>query len=48
MTIFTLGVGIVYWLYKIVNMYNSHFKAQRQVEKEIIKLMEKERIGESM
>ncbi|TRO53362.1 hypothetical protein E2P63_02460 [Candidatus Bathyarchaeota archaeon] len=39
-TIVTLGAGIVYWLYKIVNMYNAHFKAHREVEKQIVKLME--------
>jgi hypothetical protein len=47
-TIVTLGVGIVYWLYKIVNMYNAHFKAHREIEKEIVKLMEEKQIGESM
>jgi Trk-type K+ transport system membrane component len=47
-TIVTLGVGIVYWLYKIVNMYNAHFKAQWEIEKEIVKLMEEKRIGKSM
>jgi len=47
-TIVTLGVGIVYWLYKIVNMYNTHFKAHREVEKEIVKLVEEKPIGESM
>jgi hypothetical protein len=47
-TIVTLGVGIVYWLYKIVNMYNAHFKAHRELEKEIVKLMEEKRIGKSM
>jgi hypothetical protein len=47
-TIVTLGVGIVYWLYKIINRYNAHFKAQREIEKEIIKLMEEKRAGESM
>jgi len=47
-TIVTLGVGIVYWLYKIVNMYNAHFKAHREVEKEIVKLMEEKQVGESM
>ena len=46
MTIVTLGVGIVYWLYKIVNLYNAHFKAQREIEKEIVKLMEEKRAGE--
>jgi hypothetical protein len=43
-----LGVGIVYWLYKIINMYNAHFRAQREREKEVIKLMEEKRVGESM
>ena len=45
-TILTLGVGIVYWLYKIVNMYNIHFKAQWKIEKEIVRLMEGEKVGE--
>jgi hypothetical protein len=47
-TIVTLGVGIVYWLYKIINMYNAHFRAQREIEKEVIKLMEEEKAGESV
>jgi hypothetical protein len=46
--IVTLGVGIVYWLYKIVNMYNIHFKVQSEIEKEISRLMENERVGKSM
>ena len=47
-TIVTLGVGIVYWLYKIINMYNVHFKVQREMEKELAKLMEETKVGESM
>ncbi len=39
-TIVTLGVGGVYWLYKIINNYNAHFKAQWRTEKEIAHLME--------
>ncbi len=39
-TIVTLGVGVVYWLYKLVNLYNAHYKADLVVEKEIAKLME--------
>ena len=39
-TIATLGVGLVYWLYKLVNLYNAHYKAHLQVEKEISRLME--------
>ncbi len=42
-TIVTLGVGGVYWLYKVVNLYNAHYKADLQVEKEIGRLMEEER-----
>ncbi len=39
-TVVTLGVGGVYWLYKIVNNYNAHFEAQWKIEKEIARLME--------
>lgn len=45
-TIITLGVGVVYWLYKIVNMYNSHFNAHRELEKKILTLMEEEKRAE--
>ena len=45
-TILTLGVGVIYWLYKVVNLYNAHFKAHLQVEKEIGNLMEEKKIGE--
>ena len=47
-TIVTLGVGIVYWLYKIVNMYNAHFKAHREFERETFRLMEDKAVDESM
>jgi hypothetical protein len=47
-TIVTLGVGVVYWLYKVVNLYNAHFKADLQVEKEIGRLMEEEKVVEHM
>jgi len=47
-TIVTLGLGIVYWLYKIINMYNVHFKAQLEIEKEIAKLMEEKKADELM
>jgi cytochrome b subunit of formate dehydrogenase len=39
-TIFTVGIGIVYWLYKVINLYNAHFRALWAVEKEINALME--------
>jgi hypothetical protein len=35
-----LGIGVVYWLYKVINQYNTHFRAQWAVEKEINALME--------
>ena len=44
LTVVTLGVGGVYWLYKVVNLYNAHFKAQMQVEKEVSRLMEEQKI----
>jgi len=39
-TVATLGFGVVYWLYKIVNVYNNHFKEQRHIEHEMLRLME--------
>ncbi len=39
-TIITLGLGGVYWLYKIVNNYNAHFEAQWKVDQEVVRLME--------
>jgi hypothetical protein len=45
-TIVTLGVGGIYWLYKIINLYNAHFKAQWKVEKEIARLMEEKTVDE--
>ena len=47
-TIVTLGVGGIYWLYKVVNLYNAHFKAHVQVEKEIARLMEEKKTAGSM
>jgi len=44
----TLGVGVIYWLYKVVNLYNAHYKAQMQVEIEIGKLMEERKAVEHM
>jgi len=47
-TIVTLGVGGVYWLYRVINLYNAHFQAQRKVEKEIARLMEEKKVVEHM
>jgi len=47
-TIVTLGVGGVYWLYRVTNLYNAHFKAQWAVEREIARLMEEKEVVEHM
>jgi len=47
-TLVTLGVGIVYWLYKLVNFYNAHYKAHLQVEKEMVRILEEERTVKHM
>ncbi len=46
LTIVTLGVGGVFWLYKVANLYNAHFKAQWKVEEEIARLMEDTKVGQ--
>ena len=43
-TLVTLGVGGVYWLYKVVNLYNAHYKAHLQIEKEMGRLMEETKV----
>jgi hypothetical protein len=45
-TVATLGFGIVYWLYKIFNSYNNHFKEQWKIEEEIVRLMGGKSYGE--
>jgi hypothetical protein len=47
-TLVTLGVGVIYWLYKVVNLYNAHFKAHLQVEKEMMRLMEEQKLVEQL
>jgi hypothetical protein len=44
----TLGFGVIYWLYKVVNVYNNHFKEQRHIEHEMLRLMEAKSHVESM
>lgn len=41
LTVITLGLGIVYWLYKIFNSYNHHFKEQWMMEDKIFELLVK-------
>jgi hypothetical protein len=48
LTIVTLGVGGVYWLYKLVNLYNAHYKAHLAVEKELSRLMEEQQSVQHM
>jgi threonine-phosphate decarboxylase len=43
-TIVTLGVGGIYWLYKLTNIYNAHYEAQWKVEPEIARLMEETKL----
>ncbi len=47
-TLVTLGFGVVYWLYKLVNFYNAHYKAHLQVEKEMVRILEDERTVKHM
>lgn len=47
-TLVTLGVGGIYWLYRVTNLYNAHFKAQRVVERTIARLMEEKKVAEHM
>ncbi len=39
-----MGIGGIYWLYKIVNIYNAHYEAQWKVEPEIARLMEETKL----
>ena len=48
LTIFTLGIGVIYWLYKTMNMYNSHFIHQEKIEGELIKIEETKTDPKSM
>jgi uncharacterized membrane protein len=47
-TLVTLGVGVIYWLYKVVNLYNAHYKAHLQVEKEMVRLVEEQKLVEQL
>jgi hypothetical protein len=40
LAVVTLGVGVIYWLYKIINAYNNHFKWERSLEVRVVELME--------
>ena len=39
-TILTFGFASVYWLYKITNEYNNHFKMQWKIEDALVRYLE--------
>lgn len=45
-TLATLGVGVIYWFYKIFNSYNNHFKEQWKIEDKLAELLEKGKANE--
>ena len=47
-TVATLGFGVIYWLYKLVNVYNNHFKEHKHIGAELGTLREATSHGESM
>lgn len=42
LTLATLGLGVIYWYYKIFNHYNNHFKKQWIIEGMIVKMFKGE------
>lgn len=40
-TVATLGLGVIYWLYKIFNSYNRHFREQWVIEDKAVELLAK-------
>jgi len=47
-TVATLGFGGIYWLYKVVNFYNNHFREHRIIDYEVRSLTGAFSHGESM
>ena len=47
-TVATMGVGGIYWLYRVFNLYNNHFREHRIIDEEISKLMEARSHDESV
>ena len=48
LTVATLGLGGVYWLYRVFNIYNNHFREHQIIDGEINKFMEASSHGESV
>jgi hypothetical protein len=47
-TVATLGLGGIYWLYKVLNIYNNHFKEHRMIDNDLDRLIEGKSHGESL
>ncbi len=39
LTVVTVGLAAVYWLYRVFNDYNRHFKSQWKIEDELLELL---------
>jgi hypothetical protein len=48
LTLATLGFGGIYWLYRVVNIYNNHFREHRIIDDEINRFIEASSHGESV
>jgi hypothetical protein len=48
LTVATLGLGGIYWLYRVFNGYNNHFREHRIIDDELNKVMEARTHGESV
>jgi len=48
LTVVTLGIGVIYWLYKIINIYNNHFMFETSLEGRVVEMLEKEGYGETL
>ena len=44
----TLGLGGIYWFYRVLNLYNNHFREHQIIDDEISKLMEARSHGKSV
>lgn len=48
LTLATLGLGGIYWFYRVFNIYNNHFREHQIIDEEINKFMEARSHGESV
>jgi len=47
-TVATLGVGGIYWLYKVLEIYNNHFREHRTIDEDLGRLVEASSHGNSV